>query len=77
MAEAAIAELAKEAVEMLPPPQPPKVSEETVRRGIEEAVSKIAREMARDVFEKVAWEVIPELAEQLIKQEIERLKAET
>jgi hypothetical protein len=33
--------------------------------------------MAREVFEKVAWEVIPELAEQLIKQEIERLKAET
>jgi CheY-like chemotaxis protein len=77
MAEAAITELAKEAIEMLPPPPPPKVSEETVRRGIEEAVSKIAREMAREVFEKVAWEVIPELAEQLIKQEIERLKAET
>ncbi len=77
MAEAAITELAKEAIEMLPPPQPPKVSEETVRRGIEEAVSKIAREMAREVIEKVAWEVIPELAEQLIKQEIERLKAET
>jgi CheY-like chemotaxis protein len=77
MAEAAIAELAKEVIEMLPPPRPPKVSEETVRRGIEDAVSKIAREMAREVIEKVAWEVIPELAEQLIKQEIERLKAET
>lgn len=77
MAEESIAKLAKEAIEMLPPPQPPKVSEETVRRGIEEAVSKIARELAREVFEKVAWEVIPELAEQLIKQEIERLKAET
>lgn len=77
MAEEAIAKMAKEAIEMLPPPQPPKVSEETVRRGIEEAVSKIARELAREVFEKVAWEVIPELAEQLIKQEIERLKAET
>jgi len=77
MAEAAITEQAKEAFEMLPPPQPPKVSEETVRRGLEEAVSKIAREMAKEVFEKVAWEVIPELAEQLIKQEIERLKAET
>lgn len=77
MAEETIAKMAKEAIEMLPPPQPPKVSEETVRRGIEEAVSKIARELAREVFEKVAWEVIPELAEQLIKQEIERLKAET
>jgi CheY-like chemotaxis protein len=77
MAEESIAKMAKEAIEMLPPPQPPKVSEETVRRGIEEAVSKIARELAREVFEKVAWEVIPELAEQLIRQEIERLKAET
>ncbi|HSA77761.1 MAG TPA: response regulator [Nitrospirota bacterium] len=77
MAEETIAKMAKEAIEMMPPPQPPKVSEETVRRGIEEAVSKIARELAREVFEKVAWEVIPELAEQLIKQEIERLKAET
>lgn len=52
---------------------PIKVSEEMVRRGIEETVSKIARE----VIEKVAWEVIPDLAEMLIKAEIERLKVET
>ncbi len=57
--------------------QPPKISEETIRRGIEDAVSKIAREIAREVIEKVAWEVIPDLAEMLIKAEIERLKAET
>ena len=52
---------------------PVKVSEEMVRRGIEETVSKVARE----VIEKVAWEVIPDLAEMLIKAEIERLKVET
>jgi len=61
----------------MPPPSIPKISEETVRRGIEEAVSKIAREVAREVIEKVAWEVIPQLAEVMIKEEIERLKAES
>jgi hypothetical protein len=48
-----------------------------VRRGIEEAVLQIAREVAREVIEKVAWEVIPHLAEVMIKEEIDRLKAET
>ena len=46
-------------------------------RQSKRAVSKIVREMAREVIEKVAWEVIPDLAEMLIKAEIERLKAET
>ncbi len=69
--------MAEEVFKQAPPPQLPKISEETVRRGIEEAVSKIAREVAREVIEKVAWEVIPQLAEVMIKEEIERLKAET
>jgi len=46
-----------------------------VEPGTEEydqAVNKIARE----VIEKVAWEVVPELAEVLIKEEIQRLKGE-
>lgn len=46
-----------------------------VEPGTEEydqAVNKIARE----VIEKVAWEVVPELAEVLIKEEIKRLKGE-
>jgi len=38
----------------------------------DQAVNKIARE----VIEKVAWEVVPELAEVLIKEEIKRLKGE-
>ncbi len=77
IAEETISRMAREFFKNMPPPQPPKVSEETVRRGIEEAVSKISREVAREVIEKVAWEVIPDLAEVLIKAEIERLKAET
>ena len=45
-----------------------------------EMVEKIAQRVVAQISEKVvreiAWEVIPDLAEALIKQEIERLKAE-
>jgi hypothetical protein len=45
-----------------------------------DTVEKIAQRVVAQVSEKVvreiAWEVIPDLAEALIKQEIERLKAE-
>ncbi len=75
MAEKTIEKMAGDVFKNMPPPQPPKISEDTVRRGIEDAVSKIAREVARDVIEKVVWEVVPQLAEVLIKEEIERLKA--
>jgi len=54
----------------------PKISDETVRQGIEQAIWKIAHDVARETIEQVAWEVIPRLAEHLIKQEIERIKAE-
>lgn len=76
IAEDAVSRMALDVFKDLTPPIP-KISEETVRRGIEEAVMKIAREVAREVIEKVAWEVIPHLAEVMIKEEIERLKAET
>jgi DNA-binding response OmpR family regulator len=76
MAVETFSQMAQEIFRDMPPPVP-KVSEETVRRGIEEAVMQIAREVAREVIEKVAWEVIPQLAEVMIKEEIERLKAET
>jgi hypothetical protein len=43
-------------------------------------VEKIAQRVVAQISEKtvreIAWEVIPDLAETLIKQEIERLKAE-
>ena len=51
----------------------------SVRVPVDE-VEKIAQRVAAQVSEKVvreiAWDVIPDLAEALIKQEIERLKAE-
>jgi hypothetical protein len=74
MAEETVSRMAQEKFSDMTP-LVPKVSEETVRRGIEEAVMKIARDVARDVIEKVAWNTVPQLAEVMIKEEIERLKA--
>jgi CheY-like chemotaxis protein len=74
MTEETVAGIVREIFKDMPPPVP-KISEETVRRGIEEAVMQIAQDIAREVIEKVAWEVIPQLAEVMIKEEIERLKA--
>lgn len=75
MAEEAISRMAADAFKDMPPPPLPKISDETVRRGIEDAVMKVAREIAKEVIERVAWDVIPPLAEQMIREEIERLKA--
>jgi CheY-like chemotaxis protein len=74
MAEETVSRMALEIFSDMTPPIP-KISEDTVRRGIEEAVMKIARDVAREVIEKVAWETVPQLAEVMIKEEIERLKA--
>jgi CheY-like chemotaxis protein len=69
--------------EYVPPPSEPgtaapaAISDEQLRNMVEASVARIAREIAREVIEKVAWEVIPDLAEMLIKAEIERLKAES
>jgi len=75
LATATISRMAADAFKDMPPPPLPKISDETVRRGLEEVLSTTVREMAREMIERVAWEVIPELAEHLIKDEIERLKA--
>jgi len=77
IAEETIARFAREYFSTLPPPQPPKLSPETLRRGIEEAVGGIIHEIAREIIERVAWEVIPQMAETLIREEIEKLKSET
>ncbi len=74
IAEETISKMAVEIFKDMTPPIP-KISEDTVRRGIQEAVGAITRQIAREVIEQVAWEVIPQLAENLIKEEIERLKA--
>jgi CheY-like chemotaxis protein len=73
----AVTKMAKDIFKDMPPPPMPKISDETIKRGIQEAVTKVASELARGIIEQVAWEVIPQLAEHLIKEEIERIKAET
>ncbi len=63
-----------------PAPVPPAPSEAAAVSVPVEMVEKIAQRVVAQISEKVvreiAWEVIPDLAEALIKQEIERLKAE-
>ena len=48
------------------------ISDDMLKGVAWEAIEKAARE----ILERVAWEVIPDLAERLIREEIERLKAE-
>jgi len=61
-------------------PAPPPASEAAALSVPVEMVEKIAQRVVAQISEKtvrqIAWEVIPDLAEALIKQEIERLKAE-
>ncbi len=61
-------------------PAPPLPSEAAALSVPVEMVEKIAQRVVAQISEKavreIAWEVIPDLAEALIKQEIERLKAE-
>jgi len=63
-----------------PEPAPPPPSESAALSVPVEMVEKIAQRVVAQISEKavreIAWEVIPDLAEALIKQEIERLKAE-
>jgi DNA-binding response OmpR family regulator len=69
---------APESVEASPAPQPAPdpapsgPSAAVSQEAVQEAVSKIAKE----IIEKVAWDVVPSLAEHLIKEELEKLKTE-
>jgi hypothetical protein len=73
--ETTFADVAEAVAEPGPPPS------EAATMGVPvETVEKIAQRVVAQISEKavreIAWEVIPDLAEALIKQEIERLKAE-
>ena len=78
VAPASFADLASAVAAPAPPPPPP--SEAAAFSVPVEMVEKIAQRVVAQISEKavreIAWEVIPDLAEALIKQEIERLKAE-
>jgi hypothetical protein len=69
------------AAAVAPPPPPAAPPSEAAAVPVPvEMVEKIAQRVAAQISEKavreIAWEIIPDLAEALIKQEIERLKAE-
>lgn len=70
-------EIAEDVVEkplqtdVAPSPVPP-ATEETLRRILQEMVD----EKAAEIIERVAWEVIPDLAEVMIQKEIHRLQQE-
>jgi CheY-like chemotaxis protein len=77
MAEATVSKIAKEMLGTMQPQASagmtaPQVSEEMLQASVQQAV----RDMAREIIEKVAWEVVPDLAAAMIRAEIERLKAE-
>jgi len=72
------ADVASAVAEPLAPPPPP--SEAAAVSVPVDMVERIAQRVVAQISEKavreIAWEVIPDLAEALLKQEIERLKAE-
>jgi hypothetical protein len=39
-------------------------------------IERLVSKMAKEILEKVAWDVVPSLAETLIKEELEKLKTE-
>jgi len=54
----------------------PALVAEAVKSALPEMVAKEIREMAQSIIRDVAWEVIPELAESLIKRRIQELESE-
>jgi hypothetical protein len=67
-------------VELEPAPVAPREQERLELAGAgsvsTQAVSQVVTQISERIIREIAWEVIPDLAEALIKKEIERLKAE-
>ena len=42
-------------------------------RAQEQMLRAMMQEISRDIIEKVVWEVVPQLAETMIREELERL----
>jgi CheY-like chemotaxis protein len=61
----------------VPPPPPSEAAAVSVPVEMVETIAqRVVAQISDKVVREIAWEVIPDLAEVLIKQEIERLKAE-
>ena len=61
---------------LLPPPPeppPPQAAAELSDASIEQIARKVL-ELATPLIEKIAWEVIPDMAEMLVRRRIEELE---
>ncbi len=56
------------------PPPPPQAA--TIPQWTEADIEKIVRSQSKEIIESVVWRVLPELAQQIIEREIEKLLKE-
>lgn len=70
--------------ELVVPDNPPSTLESQEPQAMEsdstaskEAIEATLSAAAREIIEKIAWEVVPSIAEALIKEELEKIKSET
>lgn len=52
------------------------LSEEELKQIIERVAGPMIEKLARDLLEKMVWEVVPDLAEALIREEIQKIKTD-
>ena len=76
MVEQAVAEHMKDSSVGAPARIPDEMLRGMVAEAVQESLAGIVKEIAGEIIEKVAWEVVPDLAAAMIRAEIERLKAE-
>jgi len=50
------------------------MGEDEIEQIIEKVVTKVVEKLAGSILERVAWEVVPDLAESLIREEIRKIK---
>jgi CheY-like chemotaxis protein len=50
------------------------MTEAEIERIVEKVVTKVVENLAGSILERVAWEVVPDLAESLIREEIRKIK---
>ena len=50
------------------------LGEDEIEQIIEKVVTKVVEKLAGSILERVAWEVVPDLAENLIREEIRKIK---
>ena len=50
------------------------MSEDEIEQVIEKVVTKVVEKLAGTILERIAWEVVPDMAEHLIREEIRKIK---